>query len=76
VARGVARRLVQEAKTRQVIVFTHDVVFLLLLKQFSEEQSIAQLDQHVRQLSAGAGVCADELPGSLCPSRKRSVLEE
>jgi energy-coupling factor transporter ATP-binding protein EcfA2 len=59
---GVARRLVEEAKTRQVIVFTHDIVFLLLLKQFSEEQGVEQLDQHVRQLSMGAGVCAEELP--------------
>lgn len=59
---GVARRLVQEAKTRQVIVFTHDVVFLLLLRQFAEEIGVLQLDQHVRQLSKGAGVCAEELP--------------
>ena len=59
---GVASRLVEEAKKRQVIVFTHDVVFLLLLKQFAEERSIAQHDQHVRQLSTGAGVCAEELP--------------
>ena len=59
---GVARRLVEEAATRQVIVFTHDIVFLLLLKQFSREQEVDQLDQHVRQLSKGAGVCAEELP--------------
>ncbi len=37
---GVARRLVEEAKTRQVMVFTHDIVFLLLLKQFSEDLGI------------------------------------
>ena len=59
---AVARRLVGEAKKRQVIVFTHDVVFLLLLRQFAEEENVAQLDQHVRQLSRGAGVCAEELP--------------
>jgi len=59
---GVARRLVQEADGRQVIVFTHDVVFLLLLKQFAEELNVEQVDQHVRQLSHGAGVCAEELP--------------
>jgi energy-coupling factor transporter ATP-binding protein EcfA2 len=59
---GVARRLVTEASTRQVIVFTHDVVFLLLLKQFAEELRVEQLDQHVRHLSRGAGVCAEELP--------------
>ena len=68
---GVARRLVQEAKTRQVIVFTHDVVFLLLLKQFAEEQAVEQLDQHVRQLSKGAGVCAEELPWVAMPIRKK-----
>lgn len=68
---GVARRLVQEAKTRQVIVFTHDVVFLLLLKQFAEEQGVEQLDQHVRQLSKGAGVCAEELPWVAMPIKKK-----
>ena len=59
---NVARRLVEEAKTRQVIVFTHDVVFLLLLKEFAAEKSVSQCDQHVRQLSGSAGVCAEELP--------------
>ncbi len=59
---GVAHRLVQEAKRRQVIVFTHDIVFLLLLKQFAREESVLQFDQHVRQLSNGSGVCAEELP--------------
>jgi hypothetical protein len=68
---GVARRLVQEAKTRQVIVFTHDVVFLLVLKQFADEHGVAQLDQHVRQLSAGAGVCAEELPWVAMPVKKK-----
>lgn len=68
---GVARRLVHEAKTRQVIVFTHDVVFLLLLKQFAEAEGVNQLDQHVRQLSKGAGVCAEELPWVAMPIRKK-----
>ena len=68
---GVARRLVQEAKTRQVIVFTHDVVFLLLLKQFAEELGVGQFDQHVRYLSKGAGVCAEELPWVALPVKKK-----
>src|SRR5262249_12701304 len=70
-AEGLAPRLVQEAKSRQVIVFTHDIVFLLLLKQFSEKQGIDQLDQHVRQLSKGAGVCAEELPWVALSVRKK-----
>ena len=69
--KDVAWRLVQEAKTRQVIVFTHDVVFLLLLKQFAEEQGVVQLDQHVRQFSKGAGVCAEELPWVAMPVKKK-----
>lgn len=68
---GVARRLVQEAKTRQVIVFTHDVVFLLLLKQFAEELQVCQFDQHVRFLSKGAGVCSEELPWVALPIKKK-----
>jgi energy-coupling factor transporter ATP-binding protein EcfA2 len=68
---SVARRLVEEAKTRQVIVFTHDVVFLLQLKQFAEAQQVEQIDQHVRHLSKGAGVCADELPWVALPVRKK-----
>lgn len=68
---GVAHRLVEEAKKRQVIVFTHDVVFLLLLKQIAGEEGVAQLDQHVRQLSKGAGVCAQELPWVALKVKKR-----
>jgi energy-coupling factor transporter ATP-binding protein EcfA2 len=68
---GVAGRLVQEAKTRQVIVFTHDVVFLLLLKQFAEELGVEQFDQHVRYLSKGAGVCTEELPWVALPVKKK-----
>jgi energy-coupling factor transporter ATP-binding protein EcfA2 len=59
---AVAKRLVCESKTRQVIVFTHDVVFLLALKHFAEEINVTPLDQHVRRQSKGAGVCVEELP--------------
>lgn len=68
---GVAHRLVLESKKRQVVVFTHDVVFLLLLKQCAEHEGVKQLDQHVRQLSKGAGVCADELPWVAMPIKQK-----
>jgi len=68
---GVARRLVQESKNRQVIVFTHDVVFLLLLKQYAEELEVELLDQHVRYLHKGAGICAEELPWVALPVKKK-----
>ena len=68
---GVARRLVEEAKTRQVIVFTHDVVFLLQLKEIAKDEDVDQRDQHVRNLPRGAGVCADELPWVALKVKKR-----
>jgi energy-coupling factor transporter ATP-binding protein EcfA2 len=68
---GVARRLVQESKTRQVIVFTHDIVFLLSLRQYAEELGVEPLDQHVRHQSKGAGVCAEELPWVALPVKKK-----
>lgn len=68
---NVARRLVEEAKRRQVVVFTHDVVFLLHLHQFAKEQEVEHLDQYVRQLSKGAGVSSEELPWVALPVKKR-----
>ena len=68
---GVARRLVGKAKTRQVIVFTHDVVFLLQLKEVAEDEEVEQRDQHVRNLPGGAGVCVEELPWVALKVRSR-----
>jgi len=68
---SVARRLVQETNTRQVIVFTHDIVFLLHLKKFAEELGVDQLDQHVRQLPQGAGICTEELPWVALPVKRK-----
>lgn len=68
---AVARRLVSESRSRQVIVFTHDVVFLLLLKQIAEEHNVECLDQHVRQLPKGAGICESALPWVALPVRKK-----
>ena len=68
---SVARRLVEEAKTRQVIVFTHDVVFLLRIKELAEEEEVEQADQYVRNLPGGAGVCAEEVPWVALKVRRR-----
>lgn len=60
---NVAMRLVREAEDRQVIIFTHDIVFLLYLHQFAEQLGVEYLDQHIFQQSAlGAGLCSEELP--------------
>jgi hypothetical protein len=69
--RAVAARLVQESRTRQVIVFTHDVVFLLELHRSAKDMGIVPHDQHVRYTSKGAGVCVDELPWAAMAVKKR-----
>ncbi len=59
----VAKRLVEAARTRQVIVFTHDIVFLLQLREFAEKAEIVPLDQHIQHISnKGAGISTEELP--------------
>ena len=59
---SVARRLVKEAKKRQVIVFTHDIYFLHQLLEFGEQENVELLAQHVRKSLVGAGVCEGRLP--------------
>ena len=61
----------QESKTRQVIVFTHDIVFLLSLRQYADELGVEPFDQHVRHQAKGAGVCAEELPWVALPVKKK-----
>ena len=60
--RSVAERLADEAKTRQVIVFTHDIVFLLALHRFVEEEGVPLQNQHLRREKIGAGVSEERLP--------------
>jgi energy-coupling factor transporter ATP-binding protein EcfA2 len=47
--RKVARRLVREAKTRQVIVFTHDLVFFHELRLAAAEQTVPVLSHWIRR---------------------------
>ena len=43
----IAKRLVEEAKNRQVIIFTHDHSFLLALKHHSETKSVCLKNQWI-----------------------------
>lgn len=58
----VAYRLVFESKTRQVIVFTHDIVFLLSLRMCAEQNAIQCNHQYLHREFFGAGVSSPELP--------------
>lgn len=41
--------LVQEAKSRQVVIFTHDLHFLYLLKKFSEREPVEMLTHWIKR---------------------------
>lgn len=59
---SVARRLALEAKERQVIVFTHDLVFLLLLLEQAKSASVLVSQAHVRRGPEGSGLCEEGPP--------------
>ncbi len=68
---ALAKRLVQEASTsRQVIVFTHDIVFLFMLEHTSREIGLEPLYQCVSRSVYGTGVCNPNPPFKAQPVKK------
>ncbi|WP_297764989.1 AAA family ATPase [uncultured Alcanivorax sp.] len=58
----VAKRMVREANTRQVIVFTHDVVFLEQLRTECKRASIEPEITSLERVGKSAGIVAPGLP--------------
>ncbi len=58
----IAKRLVLEAKQRQIIVFTHDLAFAWALKDFASESGVSAVDRHVFSAGPKKGLCGDGLP--------------
>jgi hypothetical protein len=67
----VAKRLVEEAKVRQVIVLTHDIYFLCILQQEAEVAGIDLSPQCIRKAPSGFGVQTDRLPFDAMTTSKR-----
>ena len=67
----VAGRLVEEGKHRQVIVFTHDIVFLLELEQQANEQKVDLLAQTVYRSDKIAGLNTKEVPWDAKSTKSR-----
>lgn len=58
----VARRFANEAKTRQVIVFTHDAVFLTDLSKMCEEGGVGCSFRYLEQVQGDFGNVSEGLP--------------
>lgn len=67
----VARRLVSEASTRQVIIFTHDLAFLDRLTEFAELDKVDYMVQTLICGGHGPGKCEDRLPWFAQKTRER-----
>jgi AAA domain-containing protein len=57
----IGKRLAAEAKARQVIVFTHDLVFLRVLVNECDQESVPYTHQYIRR-DTQAGICSADLP--------------
>jgi energy-coupling factor transporter ATP-binding protein EcfA2 len=60
--KDVARRLIEEAKLRQVIIFTHDTVFLGELRDVIEQQNVDHLIHHLDWVNGYPGHVNEGLP--------------
>lgn len=60
--RKVAKRLVEEAKTRQVIVFSHDIVFANDIMDDAEHEKVEVCTQHIFRKGIVPGYVDDKLP--------------
>ncbi len=68
----VAERLVAESQNRQVIVFTHDIVFLLDLQSAAKQAGTEYTAISVRKVGRTSGIASKELPwiAQNCKERK------
>lgn len=67
----VAKRLVEESKRRQVIVFTHDIYFLCIIQQHAELAHATVSTQCIGRGAGGFGVQTDRLPFDTMSTSKR-----
>ena len=68
---AIARRLIVESTTRPVVVFTHDLVFLLSLDRLAKKASVTLSGRHLRRSTQAVGTVVGELPWYGLPVSKR-----
>lgn len=54
--RNIAKRLVEEAKNRQIIIFTHDIAFLFDLEFYAKELTVQTHIQNIRKEGKNSGI--------------------
>jgi hypothetical protein len=74
----IAERLVAQANERQVIVFTHDITFLLSLLHYAERDGVQYKRVTVRRVGESTGIADDRMPwvAENCKARKGILRNE
>ncbi|WP_256939210.1 AAA family ATPase [Ensifer adhaerens] len=74
----VAERLVEEAEHRQIIIFTHDLVFLNDLQTLANRRGVQHKETSLSRSGSGAGIVEDGLPwvGQRLPQRLDALEKE
>ena len=67
----IARRLVEEALKRQVIIFTHDISFLFELNRIATELKVPTLPQNIKRDGSISGVISTNHPWHAQSTTKR-----
>ncbi|TET07224.1 MAG: hypothetical protein E3J83_05310 [Candidatus Atribacteria bacterium] len=75
--RSIAERLVIESKERQVIVFTHDLSFLMMLQEFSDKSDNEISIKSIERTVSTPGICSDYMPWDAMNVKERvKILKE
>ncbi len=73
----IAKRIALESNNRQVIVFTHDITFLLMLQEHSEKLSCELEIKSLTRKKHETGIIAKNPPWDALPIKKRiGILKE
>ena len=67
----IAKRIVEESKQRQVIVFTHDITFLLMLQEHADELAAAIDIKSLTRKKIETGIISTNLPWDALRVTKR-----
>ena len=67
----VATRLVKEGKRRQVIIFTHDIVFFNAIETEAGLQQVQHLTQMVTRTKRETGICSSALINPILKTKER-----
>jgi len=68
---NLAKQLVELAKHRQIIIFTHDLFFFVTIREAARKEKVALLDEHVVKDVTGPGVCYLDAPWEALEVSKR-----